>query len=100
MLPHIEEMSKLTIVYYQYCIKQLLNITSMQTRGAEVQGRMNTTCPKASAASGGYMTAFMATLEGLINEERVTKSECGPSIVELISSLRECYIYIPVNSIP
>ena len=36
------------------------------------------------------MTAFMATLDGLIDEERVTKSECGPSILELISSLREC----------
>ena len=37
------------------------------------------------------MTASMATLEEVIDEERVTKFECGPSIVELISSsIREC----------
>ena len=75
MLPHIEEVNQLIINFF---IKYLLNITSMQTHGAEVQARVNT-CPKATAASGGYMTASMATLEGVIDEERVTKFECGPS---------------------
>ena len=62
--------------------------TTMVMSLDHTKSRVNTTCPK--AACGGYMTAFMATLYGLIDEEHVTKSECGPSIVELISSLREC----------
>ena len=44
-------------------------------------------CPK--AVSGGYMTAFMATLEGVMKEERVKRTECGPNVLELISCIRE-----------
>ena len=35
------------------------------------------------------MTVFMATLEGVMDEERVKKSDCGPNVLELISSIRE-----------
>ena len=44
-------------------------------------------CPK--AVNGGYMTAFMATLEGVMKEECVKRFESGPNVLELISCISE-----------
>ena len=38
------------------------------------------------------MKVFIATLKGVIDEEHVTKSNCGPSMLELISSFRESIV--------
>ena len=35
------------------------------------------------------MTAFMTTLEGVMEEESVKRSESGPNVLELISCIRE-----------
>ena len=42
-----------------------------------------------SLGGGGYMTLFMATLEGIKGEEHVKTSDCAPGVLELISAFED-----------